>query len=106
MTKQQLKLNLLKITPDCPRCGCEMRAVAPITNKGGNSHAAIVLPNNTLICFQCRRIEANSYDFKKLPLKRKIDHYTGIFTFVKRIKGNWNKFYWTKILGNKLKKGH
>lgn len=106
--KQKLKLELLKTTPHCPHCGCKMAAVDPCPSRSKRiSHAAVLVNHQTaIICFQCKRIEDKKKDFARLPFTtrfvKKFDEYTNILTFFKRLKGKYNKFYWTKVLGRPL----
>ena len=107
-SKQELKLKLLKITPNCPLCGCKMTAVNPNNKKGNISHACVLINDNTaLICYGCKRNQDKKKDFQKLSWKtrmvKKIDEFTGFFTMLKTTRGSINKFIYTKIRGNKLK---
>ena len=69
------------------------------------SHAAMLVGESRMICYQCYRLECKKKEFEKLPTpirwRIKFDELTGIPTLLKRIRGKINKFWYLKVLGNK-----
>lgn len=100
--KKQLKQQMLIKQPRCLICTAKL-VVSNKNKKFGQQSNAAIIDGDKLICFQCRRIASKKKDFANLPLftrwRKKLDHFTGIPSFIRLIRKRWNQFIYFKIYG-------
>jgi hypothetical protein len=100
MNKTELKRSLIKLNPNCTRCGCKL-VILNNCNPQGICQAAMI-HNDELICFQCHRIEIKTLEYNRLSLKSKFKR-TFLYWMFKRIYGKLNKFIYFNFIKNENK---
>jgi hypothetical protein len=99
------KQELIKLIPNCPRCGTKLIIVnATPKGKSAISHAATLDDKDGLVCYQCHRIKVKREELNRLPfwprVKKKIDNLTGVLSYFRSVKRRFNKFIYVRVKGN------